>query len=105
MSLNYLFELKNKIEIIEFIREHQDVAPVLLAISAKIPSFFLDRPKVSLEFEADDDSEKSLLFIVINTKEDPNAAFDKLNAFYDDWFYSNIAPRFDALISVTLEFL
>jgi hypothetical protein len=86
-SLEKLYEIANPVEVLDFIKQHPFLLPVLLAAPAKIHQYF---PDASLFLEVAYDPEISnlvQLLLSIPTDLEPKEAINRQNQLDQEWWH------------------
>jgi hypothetical protein len=85
-SLEKLYNLRGKTEILQFLENYDFLIPVLLEAPDKICHYFPDT-QLFLECVTDPEGiDDDMLELAISMNLDPDEAVDKLNKFQDDWW-------------------
>lgn len=102
-SLEKLYSWRGKTEILQFLKKHHFVIPVLLEAPDKICHYFPDA-QLFLEVVSDPEGiDDAMLELAICINLEPDEAVDKLNKFQDDWWL-NLSDKIRQPLCPILEY-
>lgn len=102
-SLDKLYNLRGKSEILQFLEQNDFLIPVLLEAPGKISNYF---PDAELFLECVTDPEtvgEAMLELAISMNLDPDEAVDKLDRFQDEWWL-NLSDKLREPLCPILEY-
>ena len=109
-TFNYLkeknCEIRNEIEIRNFLLDHQEIIPYLWGALIKIFEYFGDDQKTALELVFDPEIEKDEgeLFLDIITNFEPEEALTQLDKIDEEWFIPTVSQK-GLKFNLNLEFI